>query len=73
MPDFFAYLICIALEDVNGDGDHLLLVGDLGSGQFDMKLKMYKGELPIFPGLCITVNVSTPMALLASPKWPPGQ
>ncbi len=33
-----------ALEDVNCDGDHLLLVGDVGGGQFDMKLKVYKGK-----------------------------
>lgn len=33
----------VALEDVNCDGDHLLLIGDMGSGQFDIKLKVYKG------------------------------
>ncbi len=32
-----------ALEDLDRDGDYKLLVGDLGSGQFDMKLKVYKG------------------------------
>ena len=32
-----------ALEDLDRDGDHKLLVGDLGSGQFDMKLKVYRG------------------------------
>jgi Bardet-Biedl syndrome 1 protein len=31
------------LEDLNRDGDHKLLVGDLGNGQVDMKLKVYKG------------------------------
>ena len=33
----------IALEDYNLDGDYEFLVGDLGSGHFDMKLKSYKG------------------------------
>ena len=39
--DHFMY---IALEDLANDGDHKLLVGDLGSGQYDMKLKVFKGK-----------------------------
>ena len=34
-----------ALEDLANDGDHKLLVGDLGSGQYDMKLKVFKGKI----------------------------
>lgn len=44
--DFFFYcatLPLLALEDLKQDGDHKLLVGDLGSGHYDMKLKMYCG------------------------------
>ena len=37
----------IALEDLGRDGDHKLLIGDLGSGQYDMKLKVFKGEMKI--------------------------
>ena len=45
-PIYLLVLPChvpIALEDLNRDGDHKLLVGDLGNGQVDMKLKVYKG------------------------------
>ena len=35
---------CPALEDLNCDGNNKLLVGDLGSGEFDMKLKVYQGK-----------------------------
>ena len=37
-------MITPALEDLANDGDHKLLVGDLGSGQYDMKLKVFKGK-----------------------------
>lgn len=33
----------IALSDLNADGDHKLLIADLGTGTYDMKLKVYKG------------------------------
>jgi Bardet-Biedl syndrome 1 protein len=31
------------LSDLNADGDHKLLIADLGTGTYDMKLKVYKG------------------------------
>ncbi|KAK1150897.1 hypothetical protein AOXY_G33303 [Acipenser oxyrinchus oxyrinchus] len=34
---------CIALADLNGDGESKLVVGDLGTGGCNMKLKVYKG------------------------------
>ncbi|XP_041099219.1 Bardet-Biedl syndrome 1 protein isoform X1 [Polyodon spathula] len=34
---------CVALADLNGDGESKLVVGDLGMGGCNMKLKVYKG------------------------------
>jgi len=31
---------CMSLADLNGDGDYKLVLADLGSGQFSMKLKV---------------------------------
>lgn len=35
---------CICLSDVQADGDWKLIIADLGTGTFNMKLKVYKGE-----------------------------
>ena len=34
---------CMALCDLTGDGDTKLVVADLGSGNYNMKLRVYKG------------------------------
>uniref|UniRef100_A0A8W8IDM9 Bardet-Biedl syndrome 1 N-terminal domain-containing protein n=2 Tax=Magallana TaxID=2171616 RepID=A0A8W8IDM9_MAGGI len=34
---------CICLSDVQADGDWKLIIADLGTGSFNMKLKVYKG------------------------------
>uniref|UniRef100_W5LLH1 BBSome complex member BBS1 n=1 Tax=Astyanax mexicanus TaxID=7994 RepID=W5LLH1_ASTMX len=34
---------CIALADLHGDGENKLVVGDLGTGASNMKLKVYRG------------------------------
>lgn len=34
---------CIALADLHADGEYKLVVADLGTEQFNMKLKVYKG------------------------------
>ncbi|KAM5138045.1 BBSome complex member BBS1 [Mantella aurantiaca] len=34
---------CIALADLHGDGEYKMVVGDMGSGPYNMKLKVYKG------------------------------
>ena len=36
---------CICLSDVQADGDWKLIIADLGTGGFNMKLKVYKGGL----------------------------
>jgi Bardet-Biedl syndrome 1 protein len=43
VASLYTFSTCIALENLNRDGDHKLLVGDLGNGHLDMKLKVYKG------------------------------
>ena len=35
---------CIALSDIQADGDWKLVIADLGTGSYDMKLKVYKGN-----------------------------
>lgn len=39
----YTFSTSISLADLNADSDHKLLVADLGSGTFDMKLKVFKG------------------------------
>ena len=34
---------CMALEDLNGDGENKLIIADVGTTPFDMRLKVYKG------------------------------
>ena len=34
---------CVALEDLNGDGENKLIIADAGTSPFDMRLKVYKG------------------------------
>ena len=34
---------CMALEDLNGDGENKLIIADAGTTSFDMRLKVYKG------------------------------
>ncbi|XP_072277428.1 BBSome complex member BBS1 isoform X4 [Pyxicephalus adspersus] len=34
---------CIALADLHGDGEYKMVVGDMGNGPYNMKLKVYKG------------------------------
>ncbi|CAB4059180.1 BBS1 [Lepeophtheirus salmonis] len=39
----YTFSSCITLSDITGDGDTKLIVADLGSGTFNMKLRVYKG------------------------------
>ena len=36
----------MALSDISADGDNKLIIADLGTGTYDMKLKVYKGRSP---------------------------
>lgn len=61
-----------ALEDLNKSGDHHLLVGHLGSGHYDMKLKVYKGINMIFetPLLNLPTSVQTFFMDNTEPRMP---
>ena len=68
----------MALEDLNNDGEYKLLVGDLGTGRSNIKLKMYEGtqlkfETPLLDlptGICTfymdTTIPRTPAIAVAS-------
>ncbi|XP_062501221.1 Bardet-Biedl syndrome 1 protein-like [Corticium candelabrum] len=43
VASLYTFTSCLALSDLNADGDHKLLVADLGTGRYNMKLKVYKG------------------------------
>ena len=44
---------CVGLSDITGDGDTKLVVADLGSGNYNMKLRVYKGTQMVKPSFCI--------------------
>ena len=39
----YTFSSCLALSDLTGDGESKLVVADLGSGTYNMKLRVYKG------------------------------
>ena len=43
VASLYTFTQCIALADINADGDNKLIIADLGTGTYDMKLKVYKG------------------------------
>lgn len=43
MASLYTLTQCIALSDIQADGDWKLVIADLGTGSYDMKLKVYKG------------------------------
>ncbi|CAM1320405.1 BBS1 (predicted) [Pycnogonum litorale] len=43
LATLYTFSSCIALADLHGDGDNKLIVADLGTGMYNMKLKVYKG------------------------------
>ncbi|XP_059497561.1 Bardet-Biedl syndrome 1 protein isoform X2 [Stegostoma tigrinum] len=43
VANLYTFSSCVALADLHGDGETKLIVGDLGTGQSNMKLKVYKG------------------------------
>ncbi|VDK55414.1 unnamed protein product [Anisakis simplex] len=34
---------CVGLSDLHGDGDYKLIIGDMGTGRYNMRLKVFKG------------------------------
>uniref|UniRef100_A0A8C9VZM2 BBSome complex member BBS1 n=1 Tax=Scleropages formosus TaxID=113540 RepID=A0A8C9VZM2_SCLFO len=43
VANLYTFSSCIALADLHGDGENKLVVGDLGTGACNIKLKVYKG------------------------------
>ena len=43
LSKIYTFSSCLALSDLTGDGDYRLVVADLGTGDFNMKLRVYKG------------------------------
>ncbi|TRY67055.1 hypothetical protein TCAL_07811 [Tigriopus californicus] len=43
LASIYSFSSCITLSDLTGDGDFKLVVADLGSGSYNMKLRVYKG------------------------------
>ncbi|XP_069036466.1 Bardet-Biedl syndrome 1 protein isoform X1 [Lepisosteus oculatus] len=43
LANLYTFSSCIALADLHGDGENKLVVGDLGTGVYNMKLKVYRG------------------------------
>lgn len=43
LASLYTFSQCIALSDINADGENKLIIADLGTGTYDMKLKVYRG------------------------------
>ncbi|CAL8261764.1 unnamed protein product [Arctogadus glacialis] len=43
VANLYTFSSCIDLADLNGDGENRLVIGDLGTGSSNMKLKVYRG------------------------------
>ncbi|KAL3873186.1 hypothetical protein ACJMK2_036333 [Sinanodonta woodiana] len=43
VASLYTFTQCITLADIQADGDWKLIIADLGTGMFNMKLKVYKG------------------------------
>ncbi|XP_069501037.1 BBSome complex member BBS1 [Ambystoma mexicanum] len=43
VANLYTFSSCTALADLQGDGESKLVVGDLGTGLYNMKLKVFKG------------------------------
>uniref|UniRef100_A0AAY3ZY42 BBSome complex member BBS1 n=1 Tax=Denticeps clupeoides TaxID=299321 RepID=A0AAY3ZY42_9TELE len=43
VANLYTFTSCVALADLHGDGENKLVVGDLGTGLCNMKLKVYRG------------------------------
>ncbi len=57
LASIYTFSSCLALSDLTGDGDHKLVVADLGTGTSNMKLRVYKGTQLVYRTFneCITV------------------
>ena len=44
LSSFYTFGSCMTFLDLNGDGDYKLVIADLGTGTYNMKLKVLKGN-----------------------------
>ena len=44
VASLYTFTQCMTLSDIQADGDYKLIIADLGTGSYDMKLKVYKSE-----------------------------
>lgn len=42
VASLYTFTQCMTLSDIKADGDWKLIIADLGTGSYDMKLKVYK-------------------------------
>ena len=45
VASLYTFSTCIALADLHADGENKLVIADLGTGVYNMKLKVFKGRL----------------------------
>ncbi|KAG7165240.1 Bardet-Biedl syndrome 1-like [Homarus americanus] len=43
LASLYTFSSCMALADLHGDGESKLIIADLGTGAYNMKLKVYRG------------------------------
>ena len=44
LASLYTFTQCMALADISSEAENKLIIADLGTGSYDMKLKVYKGE-----------------------------
>ena len=44
VASLYTFTQCLALSDIHADGDCKLIIADLGTGSYNMKLKVYKSK-----------------------------
>ena len=57
VASLYTFTQCITLSDIQADGDWKLIIADLGTGSFNMKLKVYKGKYSLrYMYICILIS-----------------
>ncbi|XP_076805995.1 BBSome complex member BBS1-like [Clavelina lepadiformis] len=69
---FYTFSTCITFADLNGDGDHKLVIADLGTGLYNMTIKVLKGTSIIQENalLDLPTGVTSVYMDLAEPRTP---
>ena len=59
VASLYTFTQCITLSDIQADGDWKLIIADLGTGSFNMKLKVYKGGYKYSSHLTLKAPITT--------------